>query len=425
MRGALSRVLVGVVVALGVPTVQSASGAPTPLTEPAGVSAVPYIVTVKAGVEPLAVALAAGATATYRFDSALNGFAADLTSTQLRKVQRDARVVSMTADVATVQTRPGIDPYDGPQGPQFVTTGVRRVGGLQSATARIDGVDERVDADVAVLDSGVDAGHVDLNVAGGVDCTAGTGWADLDGHGTLVAGFIGALDNGIGAVGVAPGARIWAVRVAKPNGIISTSSLLCGLEWVVDRSSTIEIANLSLGMKGSDTGNCGAKRKGVGADVVHEAICRVVAGGVIVVAAAGNESADAGGSLPAAYPEVIAVSALTDTDGRTGGLGGPASCLAGYLDDRLALFSNFGAAVDIAAPGVCISSTFPGNRYATGSGTSFATPLVAGAAALYRSQHPAASPAMVRAAIIAASEAGPIAGDPDPYAEGVLDVSGF
>jgi subtilisin family serine protease len=158
-------------------------------------------------------------------------------------------------------------------------------------------------------------------------------------------------------------------------------------------------------------------------DALHYAICRATKLGITFVAAAGNSSIDAAGTLPAAYDEVIAVSALADSDGLPGGLGPPPSCFPGQLDDHFATFSNFGAVVDLAAPGVCILSTAMGGDYVTMSGTSMAAPHVAGAAALYIQTHPAALPAQVRSALIAAAERGPVPGDPDGFPEGIVHVS--
>ncbi len=177
---------------------------------------------------------------------------------------------------------------------------------------------------------------------------------------------------------------------------------------------------MSIQAKGRDDGNCGLTRH----DSLHQAICASVAAGVTYVVAAGNFAADAANTIPAAYDEVITVSAIADSDGTSGGLG-PSTCL-GDADDSFAHFSNFGADVDIAASGECVISTaLGGSGYGFGSGTSFATPAVAGAAALYLVTHPLASPAQVRAALIAAAEPGPITGDPDTFHEGVVNVAGF
>ena len=141
--------------------------------------------------------------------------------------------------------------------------------------------------------------------------------------------------------------------------MITTSALLCGLEWVTVNATTIEVANMSLSMEATVTGPCGVPTRGNRIDQIHKAVCAATAAGVTLVASAGNDSMDATGYLPAAYPEVIAVSALADSDGQTGGFGPPPACLPEALDDHLAFFSNFGSVVDIAAPGVCISSTYP------------------------------------------------------------------
>jgi subtilisin len=118
---------------------------------------------------------------------------------------------------------------------------------------------------------------------------------------------------------------------------------------------------------------------------------------------------------------------IADSDGVAGGLGAPTStsCGLGDADDMFASFSNFGKNVDIAAVGECVASTAIGAAYGGGSGTSFATPAVAGAAALYVSTHPGVTPAKVRKALIAAGEPGPITGDPDTFPEPVLNVSGL
>src|SRR4029079_1380658 len=135
-------------------------------------------------------------------------------------------------------------------------------------------------------------------------------------------------------------------------------------------------------------------------DILHQAICRLVASGVTVVVAAGNDLGSASARVPAAYNEVITGSALADTDGRSGGLGGH-RCLSwgSYdVDDTFADFSNFGSDVDLIAPGKCIWSTVPGG-YKYSSGTSMATPHVTGAVALLKASRPNFTPAEVREAL--------------------------
>ena len=155
---------------------------------------------------------------------------------------------------------------------------------------------------------------------------------------------------------------------------------------------------------------------------MHQAICSLVDAGVVVVVSAGNESALASEQLPAAYSEVIAVSAFTETDGIPGGFGPEAGCFPGERDDFLASFSNFGSAVDIAAPGVCVAQRALDGTYQKVQGTSFAAPHVAGAAALVSARHPEYSPARVRQALLDAAEYAPLGGDPDGIAEPILNV---
>jgi subtilisin family serine protease len=255
---------------------------------------------------------------------------------------------------------------------------------------------------------------------------------DVNGHGTHVAGTVGALDNGIGVVGVAPGAQLWSVKVADDRLRIALSSLLCGLDWTAAHAGTIDVANLSL------SGHVWIKDVTCDASSLHLAICNVVGSGVTVVAAAGNAGKDANRVAPATYDEVITVSAFADYNGEPGGGAEPpfrdgVQCvrfnehLPGVDDDTFAFFSNFGPDVDIAAPGVCVLSTIPGDGYAWNTGTSMATPHVAGAAALYKADHPDASPAEVREWLLSEGSvpqdsALGITGDPDAFHEPVLYV---
>jgi subtilisin len=359
-----------------------------------------------------------GIKADRRFERAVRAFSAKLDAKQRRALQADPNVVAVVPDEVigiTAQTTP---------------TGVSRVGARRSATANIDNVDERVNSDVAIVDTGV-AKHLDLNVVGGVNCSTSdrTKWQDDNGHGTHVAGTVGALDNTTGVVGVAPGARIWAVRILNADGYGLLSWYVCGLDWIlaqrdpVDASRPlIEAVNMSVAKTGSDDRNCGLTNK----DVLHQAICRLYKGGITVVAAAANNSSSAAGFVPAAYNEVITVSALADTDGKAGGLGGNRCFSWGTydVDDTFANFSNFGSDVDIIAPGKCIWSTKPGNTYAYSSGTSMAAPAVSGAVGLYKASRPLATPNEVRESLRYLGNFGwALSTDPDDYHEPLLDVS--
>lgn len=254
---------------------------------------------------------------------------------------------------------------------QTIPTGVSRVGTPKNP----DG--EHLDiptpnVDIAILDTGI-AELTDLDVQGGKDCigTDTGAWQDDNGHGTHVAGIAAAIDNDSGVVGVAPGARLWAVKVLNSKGRGSFSNVVCGLDWVAGQSDTIDVINLSLS---------GTDKKGTCAKpALHRAVCDVVDAGVTVVVAAGNQSLPASKRVPAAYEEVITVSGIADSDGQPGHLG-PHPCFA-KSDDRFLNFTNFGGAVDIAAPGGCILSYSDVGSLVEVSGTSQASPHVAGAAA--------------------------------------------
>ena len=363
----------------------------------------------------------AGAKAERTFQHAIKGYVADLTAAQRAALAADPAVVAIVPDERIEKAG------------QTIPTGVRRISTRASALAAIDGVDTRIDADVAIVDTGIDGTHPDLNVAGGYNCSTSdrTAWRDVDAHGTHVAGTVGALDNGLGVVGVAPGVRLWAVKILNDEGWGQLSWYVCGLDWIASRRDPaeptrplFESVNMSVAKSGRDDGNCGATN----ADVLHQAICRVVAAGIPVVAAAANSSTNAAYYIPAAYNEVITVSALADTDGASGGTGGNACWSWGTYDrdDTFADFSNYGADVDLIAPGKCILSTLPGNRYGNSSGTSMAAPHVAGAVALYKSSRPKATPAEVKAALqYLGSTNWSMSTDPDSTHERLLRVDGI
>ena len=162
------------------------------------------------------------------------------------------------------------------------------------------------------------------------------------------------------------------------------SDLIEGIDYVTQHAKEIEVVNLSFGGDGSS-------------DAFHTAISKSVSAGVTYVVAAGNEAKDASSVIPASFPEVIAVSAIVDTDGKCGAKSS-ISTTAGK-DDTFASFSNYGSVIDIAAPGVLIKTTTKGDSYTSFTGTSAATPHVAGAAALYKSEHPEATPSDIRSAL--------------------------
>ena len=360
-----------------------------------------------------------GVKADRTFGKAIKGFTARLDATQRKALQADPSVLAVVPDEViqvTAQTTP---------------TGVSRIGTKSNSIAKINGIDERVDADVAIVDTGIQPNHPDLNVVGGYNCSTSNraAWRDVQSHGTHVAGTVGAKDNTTGVVGVAPGARLWAVKILNDDGYGLLSWYVCGLDWILAQRDPadptrplIEAANMSVAKSGDDDPDCGASEK----DVLHLAICRVVKGGITVVAAAGNDKMSAAKWVPAAYNEVITVSALADTDGKPGALGGHRCFSWGSYDsdDTYANFSNYGSDVDIIAPGKCIWSTKPGSTYGYMSGTSMATPAVTGAVALYKASRPKASPAEVKEALQYLGNLNwKTSTDPDSYHEKLLDVS--
>ncbi|MBN1640499.1 MAG: S8 family serine peptidase, partial [Anaerolineae bacterium] len=294
---------------------------------------------------------------------------------RLEALRRDPRVAYVVEDL------------ERSIGAQTVPTGIQRIFADGNTAIAIDGTDDlRVDADVAVIDTGIDLEHPELNVVSSTSCLntsgggppwsrtyyCGAGGDDDHYHGTHVAGTIAALDNGSGVVGVAPGARLWAVKVCDAQGSCPSSAIVAGIDYVAANAGQIEVANMSLGGAGFSQAE-------------YDAIQGAVDVGVAFAVAAGNEDDDADNYSPGGFDNVLSVSALADFDGEPGGLGSP-TCRTDQ-DDTLADFSNWGPEVDIAAPGVCILSTYPleQGEYGTISGTSMASPHAAGALALLAS----------------------------------------
>ena len=359
-----------------------------------------------------------GTIADRAFRHAFRGFAAKLDKAQRAALLADPNVAAVVPDeVVEIEA-------------QSIPTGISRIGTSTSPLSKINGLDERIDADVAIVDTGIGP-HSDLNIAGGYNCSTSdrTRWYDENGHGTHVAGTVGAKDNTWGVVGVAPGVRLWAVRILNSSGAGLLSWYVCGLDWILAQRDPndssrplIEAVNMSVAKTGSDDANCGNTNH----DILHQAICRLYRAGITVVAAAANASKSAAGFVPAAYNEAITVSALADTDGRPGGGGGNKCYSWGTYDrdDTFADFSNYGSDVDLIAPGKCILSTKPGPTYAYSSGTSMAAPHVTGAVALYKASRPLATPSQVRESLRYLGNLNWYTNtDPDPYHEPLLNVS--
>jgi subtilisin family serine protease len=202
---------------------------------------------------------------------------------------------------------------------------------------------------VGVIDTGIDYNHTDLakNYAGGYNVIFTTKTPlDDQGHGTHVAGTIGAVKNLKGVIGVAPDVSLYAIKVLDSSGSGQYSWIIDGIQWAVNNK--MDVVNMSLGAP-------------QGSDALKAAIDAAYKAGVVIVCAAGND----GGAVnyPAKYPGTIAISALDSSD-------------------KIASFSSRGAEIAFIAPGVNINSTYKGNYYRTMSGTSMASPHIAGLSAL-------------------------------------------
>lgn len=222
---------------------------------------------------------------------------------------------------------------------------------------------------VAVIDTGVNYNHPDLkdNYAGGENFwKPGTPPLDDNGHGTHIAGTIAAIHNGFGVIGVAPKAKIYALKVVNKKGNGDLSLIVAGLNWAI--KNKMHIINMSLG-------------SATGFEAVNRAVQVAVANNITVVCAAGNESSDV--IYPAKLAETIAVSSMD-------------------AGNTFSYFSNFGREIDFIAPGSIIYSTAKNGKYEFLDGTSMACPHIAGMAALayslgYR------TPEQVRSALKAAA----------------------
>lgn len=334
------------------------------------------------------------------YSRVINGFAATIPQSSLLGISRNPNVVSLTP-IREVQAFG-----------QQVPAGVRRIGGPTTAKTNVG---------IAILDTGIKLGHEDLNVVMHTDCSSTNKKDDVCidnagddgyGHGTHVAGIAAAIDNGIDVIGVAPGAPLFSVKVLDDEGYGTTETVIKGIDWVAGRSEIIRVANLSLGsacVKGATNVPCDDDPCDTTKDAEHKAICNLVAAGVSVVVAAGNNALPVKYFSPAAYDEVITVSAFADFDGESDGKGTALyqfqQCTES-VDDSFACFSNYGAGVDLMAPGVGILSTTP-TGLAQWSGTSMAAPHVSGAAALYLEDNPEATPAQVRDALITTGDTTP------------------
>ena len=303
-----------------------------------------YIVVLKDGADPRSVAAIAGVRPNHVYGAALNGFAGELNQGQLNALRRNPNVDYIEMDgVASVPTpradaRPG-----GGGGGQTTPWGITRVGGAGDGTGKT----------AWIIDTGIDLDHPDLNVDVARSVNFVTQGADQsgddgNGHGTHVAGTVAAVNNGIDVVGVAAGANVVAVRVLSNSGSGQWSWIIAGIDHVAANAGAGDVANMSLG--------------GPANRAVDDAVIGAAQSGVRFALAAGNDGDHANNHSPARanHTNIYTVSAIASNN-----------CLTSW--------SNYGnPPVDWAAPGSGILSTRKGGGTTTMSGTSMASPHVAG-----------------------------------------------
>lgn len=287
------------------------------------------------------------------FTTALKGFSATLPEPALEHIASNPSVLYVEAngvvhlvDEMSSQQKPSNPGKGGggggdTPGSQTTPAGVARVGGPRDGTGK----------DAWVIDTGIDSGHADLNVGAGANFVlrGKNTTNDGNGHGTHVAGTIGAIDNSIDVVGVAANAKVHPIRVLDNTGSGTIDGVIAGVDYVAAHAAAGDAANMSLGASGHFQS-------------LHDAIVNAASLGIRFAIAAGNSSDYAMNSEPAhiEHPSVYTFSAVNDAD-------------------VYASFSNYGnPPIDFAAPGVSVLSTKKGGGVTTLSGTSMATPHVTG-----------------------------------------------
>ncbi|NXY94653.1 S8 family peptidase [Streptomyces sp. BR123] len=343
-----------------------------------------YIVILDRNADKQALAQKYGGELKRTYTSAVNGFSASgLSETGAKRLAADPAVAKVVQNkkfsINATQDNPpswGLDRID-----QAETAGDKKFtypdAGGEGVTAY-------------VIDTGVRISHEDFEgrAQHGFDAVDNDQTADDgNGHGTHVAGTIAGRSHG-----VAKAAKIVAVRVLDDEGSGSTEQVVAGIDWVTKHHSGPSVANMSLG-GGAD-------------EALDEAVRRSIAAGVTFAVAAGNDSSDAGQGSPSRVPEAITVASSTAADAQSP-------------------FSNFGSVVDLYAPGSDITSTWNDSDTGTKtiSGTSMASPHVAGAAALYLAGHKDATPAQIAEALTAGATPGKITNPSSGTSNKLLKVS--
>lgn len=356
-----------------------------------------YIVELQPGANAQAVAARHGVGPTFVYSSAINGFAGKIPPGLVQRVQNDPQVRSVTPDrvVSAIQSANG-KPGSGGGGTtgEVVPVGVARIGAAPSNNLGVNGSG----VGVAIVDTGIDLNHADLQANVSLTSynaiTEGASGQDNNGHGTHVSGIVAAAaNNGIGVVGVAPAATLYAVKVLDASGSGSDATVMAGLDWVAANAASvspaIRVVNMSLGRAGSLDDN----------PPMRASVQSLTSNGISVVVAAGNDaSLTISQQVPAGYPEVMAVASTT---AKTGVAGKVAGVYRQILADTASYFTTdgdpgTGSHPAVSAPGedqenvktggliasVGILSTALGGGTTRMSGTSMASPHFAGVVAL-------------------------------------------
>jgi aqualysin 1 len=293
----------------------------------------------------------------FLYSHAIKGYSAVIPNNRLDNVKEDPSVDYVEQDrvaTAVAQSNPW---------------GIIKTGANVSSTLAGNGSGAVSGVNAYIIDSGIYR-HPDLNVVDHINFAGGNN-TDCNGHGTHVSGTVAAKDNTTDVVGVAPGTRLTGVKVLGCSGSGSYSGVIKGIDWVTANAAKPAVANMSLG--------------GPVSKAVDDAVKRSANNGITYAVAAGNDGADACNHSPARAG--------------AGTNNGIVTVAATDSSDREASFSNYGKCVDTWAPGVSVLSTRKGGGTTTMSGTSMASPHVAGAAALYLSRNPGASSTSVESAI--------------------------
>ena len=341
---------------LTVPGISDA--APTPPEGPPGI----YIVALHGGSDPRHVAedhnRRFNAEVTQVYSAALNGYAARIPAARLANLRADPRVAYIEADGTATASA------------QTIPWGINRIDADVSSTLAGNGSGSVTGVNAYVIDTGIST-HPDLNLVAHGNWTGDGKNYDCNGHGTHVAGTIGAKDDTTSVLGAAPGVALTGLKVLDCNGSGSTSNIIAAVDWVTANAKKPAVVNMSLG--------------GSASKALDDAVRKSASNGYLYMVAAGNSGANACNYSPARAG--------------AGTNNGIVTIAATDSANQEPSWSNYGSCVDIWAPGVSTLSTYNNGGTATMSGTSMASPHVAGAGALYLSKNTTVTPATAEATL--------------------------